>query len=226
MREFVTSAQREIPRAFESDEYDRRRRQALNGLAQQRDALFNDLQTYAQAHGFTLEMTPTGIATIPVVDGKPISSEDFEKLTPEQQKEIATRSEDVQARTASTVRELRQIEKAAAARIIELDREIAIFVIGPFLEELRERYSLFPKVLAYLNEVQNDVPGHLHDFMPGTVDQSQAQGAIPLAQMQAQQREEHLARYHVNVLIDNSQANRRTGHLRAQPNLLQPDRPD
>ena len=206
MNDFVTAAQREIPRAFESDEYDRRRRQALDGLAQQRDALFSELQTYAQAHGFTLEVTAAGIATIPVVDGKPISPEDFEKLTQEQQKEIASRSEDVQARTGSTVRELRQIEKAAAARISELDRDIAIFVIGPFLEELREHYSLFPKVLAYLDEVQNDVPRHLHDFLPNAIDQGQSEGSIPLAQLQAQQREERLARYRVNVLIDNSQA--------------------
>ncbi len=206
MREFVAAAQREIPRAFESDEYDRRRREALNGLSQQRDALFNGLQTFAQAHGFTLEMTPAGIASVPVVNGKPITPEEFEKLDQKQQQEIAGRSEEVQAQIASALRELRQIEKQAAARISDLDREIAIFVIGPFLEELRERYSLFPRILAHIDEVQNDVPAHLDDFMPQPVEQSQTQQTLPLAQLQMQQREEHLLRYRVNVLIDNSQA--------------------
>lgn len=206
MREFVVSAQREIPRAFESDEYDRRRRQALNGLARQRDEIFSSLQSFAEARGFTLEMTPAGIVTIPVVDGKPITPEGFEKLPDERRQQIAERSEDVQTQIASALRELRLIEKQAAARVSQLDREIAIFVIGPFLEELRERYGLFPKILAYLDEVQNDIPGHLHDFTPPPVDQSQSEQVLPLSQIQAQQREEHLARYRINVLIDNSQA--------------------
>ncbi len=206
MREFVVAAQREIPRAFESEEYARRRRQALNGLTQQRDSVFSSLQTFAEARGFTLEMTPAGIVTVPVVDGKPITPEAFEKLPAEQQQSFAQQSDEVQTQIASALRELRQIEKQAATRISELDREIAIFVIGPFLEELRERYSLFPKILAYLNELQNDIPAHLHDFAPPPADQSQASGSLPVAQLQSQQREEHLARYRVNVLIDNSQA--------------------
>ena len=206
MREFVISAQREIPRAFESEEYERRRRQALNGLTQQRDSVFSSLQTFAEARGFTLEMTPAGIVTIPAVDGKPITPEEFEKLPEEKQKSFAQQSEEIQAQIASALRELRQIEKEAATRVSELNREIAIFVIGPFLEELRERYSLFPKILAYLSELQNDVPEHLHDFAPAPVDQSQTAGSLPMAQLQSQQREEHLARYRVNVLIDNSQA--------------------
>lgn len=206
MHDFVVAAQREIPRAFESDEYDRRRRQALNGLAHQRDSIFSTLQSYAQSHGFTLEMTPAGIVTIPVVDGKPITPEDFEKLTEERQQEFASRSEEVQTQIASALRELRQIEKQAAARIVELDREIAIFVVGPFLEELRERYELFPKILAYLDEVQNDILGHLHDFAPQPADQSRSDQSLAMAQLQSQQREEHLSRYRVNVLIDNSQA--------------------
>ena len=206
MREFVIAARREIPRAFESDEYDRRRRQGLNDLSQQRDSLLATLQSFAQTRGFMLEMTPAGIVTVPIVDGKPITPEDFEKLPEDRQKTYAQQSEEIQAQIASTMRELRQIEKQAAVRISELDREIAIFVIGPFLEELRERYGLFPKIVAYLDELQNDIPVHLHDFAPQPVGQPQSDQTVPLAQMQSQQREEHLARYRVNVLIDNSQA--------------------
>lgn len=206
MRDFVIAAEREIPRAFESDEYDRRRRQALDGLSQKRDSVFSALQAFAQSRGFTLEMTPAGIVTVPVVDDKPITPEQFEKLPQDQQQEFAAKGEEVQTQVASALRELRQIEKEAAERVRELDREIAIFVVGPFLEELRERYSLFPKILAYLDELQNDVPDHLHDFTSSQSDGPGADGTLMAAQLQAQQREEHLARYRVNVLIDNSQS--------------------
>lgn len=204
VHDFVVAAQREIPRAFESEEYARRRGAALNGFAQQRDAILNQLQQFAQARGFSLEMTPTGIVTVPVTDGKPIDAEAFEKLSDEQKKQITTHGQEVQAELATALRNLREIEKQAGQRASELDREIATFVVGPFLDELRERYALSPKVTAYLNEIQNDIPQHLQDFPLSTAEQPQQQ-TVPAAQIQAQQREEHLARYRVNVLIDNSQ---------------------
>jgi predicted ATP-dependent protease len=204
MRDFVVATQREIPRAFESEEYARRRAAALNSFAQQRDEILNQLQQFAQARSFSLEMTPTGIVTVPVLDGKPIDAEAFEKLSDEQKQQITTHGQEVQTELATTLRNLREIEKQAGQRASELDREIATFVVGPFLDELRERYALSPKVIAYLNEIQNDIPQHLHDFPLATAEQPQPQ-VLPMAQMQAQQREEHLARYRVNVLIDNSQ---------------------
>lgn len=203
MNDFVVAAQREIPRAFESEEYARRRGAALASFAQQRDAILNQLQQFAQARSFSLEMTPTGIVTVPVSDGKPIDAEAFEKLSEEQKKQITTHGQEVQAELANALRNLREIEKQAGQRASELDREIATFVVGPFLDELRERYSLLPKVIAYLNEVQNDIPQHLHDFPLAAGEPPQQ--TLPAAQIQAQQREEHLARYRVNVLIDNSQ---------------------
>ena len=204
MEDFVVAAQREIPRAFESDEYARRRGAALNSFAQQRDAILNQIQQFAQARGFSLEMTPAGIVTVPVVDGKPIDAEAFEKLSAEQKQQITTRGQEVQAELATALRNLREIEKQATQRASELDREIATFVVGPFLDELRERYALLPKVVAYLNEIQNDIPQHLHDFPPTTGAQPQQQ-SLQAAQFQAQQREDHLLRYQVNVIIDNSQ---------------------
>ncbi|HEX3724418.1 MAG TPA: ATP-binding protein, partial [Nitrolancea sp.] len=204
MRDFVIAAQREIPRAFESEEYAGRRGAALNGFTQQRDAILNELQNFAQARSFSIEMTPTGIVTVPVVDGKPIDAEAFEKLEDEQKQQIAAHGQEVQAELGNALRALRDIEKQASLRANELDSEIATFVVGPFLNELREHYTLNPKVVAYLNEVQKDIPIHLHDFAPTPIDPAQQQ-ALSTAQFQAQQREEHLARYNVNILIDNSQ---------------------
>jgi predicted ATP-dependent protease len=205
MRDFVIAAQREIPRAFESDDYARQRGAALTGFAQQRDKVLSELQAFAQARAFSLEMTPTGIVSVPVIDGKPVNAEDFEKLEPGQKQQISAHGQEVQVELGTALRTLREIEKQAGDRASELDREIATFVVGPFLDELRERYELFPRVVAYLNEIQNDIPVHLHDFAPAPPDQT-SQQPLPMAQYQAQQRDEHLARYRVNVLIDNSRA--------------------
>jgi hypothetical protein len=77
MHTLIATAQREIPRAFESDEYDRRRRAALNELTQQRNAVLSGLQAFANARQFALEMTPAGIASLHTREGKPMAAQEF-----------------------------------------------------------------------------------------------------------------------------------------------------
>ncbi len=56
MEEFVEAARREIPRAFESEEYDRRQREILNELGRRRNELTEELKQFALERGFALEI--------------------------------------------------------------------------------------------------------------------------------------------------------------------------
>jgi predicted ATP-dependent protease len=205
MEEFVQSTLRDIPHAFESEDYEERQRNALSEIQRRREALSQSLNEFARERGFLLQMTPAGIATIPMVDGEPISPEQFQKLPEEQRKQFEEQNTHVQQRIASTVREMRQLEKAAGERMRELEREVAHFAVGPLFEELRERYADNDEVLKYLNEVRNDVPENLQDFRP---EPQQQPGVMPgMAMAPRQSPEERLARYHVNVFIDNGNTN-------------------
>ena len=82
MTSFLEAAQREIPRAFESEDYARRREQSLAEVSARRAKLIADLRAFAQARGFALEMTPAGIASIPLHDGQPMPPQVFEQLPP------------------------------------------------------------------------------------------------------------------------------------------------
>ena len=80
MDELVATARREIPRAFESDDYDRRRREAVAEASARQEALEAELTAFAAERGFALKTGLTGIATIPLVDGSPITREQFAHL--------------------------------------------------------------------------------------------------------------------------------------------------
>lgn len=199
---FLEAAQRDIPRAFESEDYERRRRQALSELTQQRDALFDQLQTFAREQGFALEMTPAGIVTVPLSRGQPLSDEEFRRLPAQTRQELEQRSHTVQERTAETLRKIRLLQKEATERVRQLDRDVALFAAGPHLDELHESYSDQPEVLAYLDQIKNDLPEHLDDFRGGS--EGEGQQAAVLSNLAAMRREEHLARYGVNVFVDNN----------------------
>src|SRR5262245_42514136 len=55
MSHFLEAAQREIPRAFESEDYARRREQSLAEVGARRAKLIADLRAFAQERGFALE---------------------------------------------------------------------------------------------------------------------------------------------------------------------------
>src|SRR5262245_9256804 len=78
MTSFLEAVQREIPRAFESEDYARRREQSLAEVGARRAKLIADLRAFAQAREFALEMTPTGIASTPLHNGQPMPAQAFE----------------------------------------------------------------------------------------------------------------------------------------------------
>ncbi len=197
---FLEAAQRDIPRAFESEDYARRRREALSELAQRRDALFDQLQAFARDQGFAIEMTSAGIVTVPLSQGRPLSDEAFQRLPAQRQQELEQRNTAIQERITDMLRQVRQMQKEANERVRQLDRDVALFTVGPHLDELREAYADQPEVRAYLDQVQSDLPEHLDDFRSG---ESEEQRQVLLSLLPGRQREEHLARYRVNVFVDN-----------------------
>ena len=199
---FLEAAQRDIPRAFESEDYERHRRDALSELSQRRDALIDQLQAFARDSGFGIEVTPMGMVSVPISHGKPISDEEFQHLPATLQQELEQRNKAVQERIADTLRQARQIQKEGTERVRQLDHDVALFTVGPHLDELRETYADQPEILAYLNQIQSDLPEHLEDFR-SEASEGQQQGL--LARLPGLQREEDLARYRVNVFVDNDE---------------------
>src|SRR5262245_21775072 len=173
MTSFLEAAQREIPRAFESENYARRRVQALAEVSTRRAKLIAGLRAFAQEREFALEMTPSGIASIPLQNGQPMPPEVFELLKPGTKAELQERGKQVQAEIGASMRQMRQIEKESQERVTALDREVALFAAGPLIAELSEEYGRQPDVATFIEQIEKDLPEHLHDFWPaGEADQS------------------------------------------------------
>src|SRR5262245_36564540 len=164
MTSFVEAAQHEIPRAFESEGYARRREQSLTEVSTRRTKLIEDLRLFAQKREFALEMKPTGITSVPLHNGQPMPPQVFEQLPPEAKAELEQRGTQVQAEIGASMRQMRQIEKEAQARVTALDRNVALIAAGPLIANLSEEYGDQPDVRAFIEQIETDLPEHLHDF--------------------------------------------------------------
>lgn len=195
MDAFIEAARREIPRHFESEAYAEKREELARELQSQRERAFAQVEEEARRRGFTLNVTPMGVATVPLKpDGSPMTREEFLALPEESRAALQARGEDLPGLISQAMAQARRLEKEAHARLQELDRMVALYAITPLVNELRQEYMDIPKALEYLDQVQNDIAEHLEMF------RTTEQEAGPMALLRPPV-EEFFTRYKVNVLV-------------------------
>ncbi|RJQ32193.1 MAG: ATP-binding protein [Actinobacteria bacterium] len=196
MDELIDGVKNEIPRAFEGEDYEKRKNRILASLQEQRDASLNKMQKMAEKQGFSIEITTAGIVTIPIHQGKPLKREDFDTLPSKQKADIQEKSEDLQLKINELFRKLRTNEKKARQEVKDLDKEITNFAIGHLLEELKQKYADNRKIIDYLDDIQRDIILNLKDFT------AKQEGQIPGLEFLT--KKPNFSKYKVNVLVDNS----------------------
>jgi predicted ATP-dependent protease len=198
MTELLDSLKRDLPRAFESDNYRERNQLLAEKYAEKKKALITKIEESAKEQGFQIKSTPAGIVTIPVVDGEPITGDDFQSLGEDLKKEIEEKQIKLNITVMKTLREIGQLDRKAKEEIEKLNKEVALFAVGHFIDELKDEYRDHPKVIGYLDDVQEDILVNLKDFLG---DEGEPQIQIP--GLKLTEAVSSFNRYEVNVLVDN-----------------------
>lgn len=198
MKILVDRARREVPLAFESERYSARREEIVAALNRQREKAFTELGQEAQAAGLTLQATPMGILILPMVEGRPLSDQEFLALPETVREALRRRREALEEKLNETMKQIRELEKVAQEQLQKLDREVAFYVVGGLLAELLEKYQPFPRLVSYLEAVREDIIRNLDVFR-------QRQAAAAAAGPQAPWVEDiPFRKYEVNLMVDNS----------------------
>jgi lon-related putative ATP-dependent protease len=201
MQELVSDLLREIPRAFESEDYEKQKEKIIREMQEQRNEQFAALEHKVNERGFTLLKTAMGLGIAPVLNGQVLTPEAYQKLDEKTQQDIERRQQLLQSEMAETMRSIRELEKATKRKLQGFDREIADFAVGHLIEDLRQKYGHLEELPAYLKAVQADIVDNVQGFKG--IEEEAAEGLT--AAMQASQRESMLKRYTINVIVDNSQ---------------------
>jgi lon-related putative ATP-dependent protease len=186
---------RELPRAFESEEYEERRREIIGEAASRRSQLEEELKRFAAEREVALETTVTGVVSVPLHDGKPIPREEFAQLPEEERERIARASADVEQQVGRYVRKVHELEQEAAQRVQTLEHDIALFASERPFRELEDSYREQEEVLAHLRAARAELLAHLADFR---------EGGQPLLPLGIPVRPSDQARFRVNVFVDHS----------------------
>ncbi len=197
-KQLVRELQQALPKAFESEEFELKRRHHLERFQQQRTARYNDLERQVNMLDFALLRSPTSLGVAPMRDGEILTPEKFAQLSTEERQRYEARGPEVEKLVSKTVREIQRKEKELNEQLKALRLEVASEVIEGLMEPVKETFAEFADVVSYLEDFAEDVKANLDDFAPeASPVPAELQGLLK------QERDFH--RYEVNVLVDHSE---------------------
>ncbi len=200
MEELVDDLLREIPRIFESKEYEQQKEGIVREMQERRNEALSQLENTANERGFTLLQTARGIGLAPVLNGQVITPEEYQQLDEPTRKSLEENQRALQSEMTETMRGIRDLEKGTRRRLQGFDREISDSAVSPFIDDLAEKHGGLDEVPEYLQAVQADIVENVRGFR----GEEERPGG-PGAGMKIGQREALLKRYTVNVIVDNSE---------------------
>ncbi len=202
MQQLINHVKEELPRVFESDEYNEKKEEVVSGIKKRQESLSKSLNEEASKKEFSIQATSLGMLILPVKDGKPLKNEDLQQLPEKKQKEIEDKRNELKEKFNQIGKELRKLEREKQNKLKELDRKVALNVVQGMINDISEKYQDNKTVKNYLKDVQEDIIDSIDTFK---TDKSQEQNISPKLTAQAQYAKEMLFRkYQVNILVDNS----------------------
>ncbi len=198
MERLIASLQDEFPKVFQSKEYEDQLRLLEEGFSKARGSLTSDLEERAKEYGFEINTSRLGIFVVPTLKGKPLQAEQLETLDPTLKTEIQRKEKILHEHIRSFVQKIRALRMEMDQKIEQLSRRVAHYISEHSFESLREKYRMFPRVMEYIQAVQQDVLENFKDFLPAQ------ESPIQIAGIEVEAPRKSMTRYAVNVVVDNS----------------------
>ena len=198
MEELIRILKVEIPKIFESKEYEKQKNKIIEEFQKKQKEMFSALEEEAQGKGFSIRKTVSGLLIVPVKkSGEPLTEEEYDALEEKMKGKIDEIGRSLQERLNDIVREVREGEKNVKDLLSKLERDAALSAVGHFMDEMKNKYKEYERIVSYLSDATEDILEHLDDFK----GQDEQAPALPFMKMQ--KAEPTFTRYTVNVLVNN-----------------------
>ncbi|MFW6134121.1 MAG: Lon protease family protein [Elusimicrobiota bacterium] len=199
-QDLIEELEEEMHKAFTGKEYEEKKKEVIEDTKSESERLTSELEEYAQSKGFTIQQTLTGLTVIPLKDGKPMKKKDYEKLSDQEKKDLEERQKEIYDKIYSYSRKVKGIQKKTRKQIEELDKKIAMYVIGHLIDDLKEKYDEYEIVVDHLDRIVDDILNNLDQFK-----KEEQSGQLSFMQARASKKN-ILNKYKVNLLVEHNKS--------------------
>ena len=194
---FIKEIRKDIKKTFNNDDFEKEKALIKQEFEEKRSALLDKLNQDASKHNFQVKTAQNGIYMMPIVDGRVVEEEEFEKLDDEIKKEYEEKSLIVQEQIMNVISKIKEIERESDKKISEWQSNVALLTVNVHINYLKSKYKRNKKINHFLNDVKQDVLKNIPTFLE---DPAKAQ----VNPNPAMRKPDPCLNYRVNLFIDNS----------------------
>ena len=136
---------------------------------------------------------------MPVIDGKVVKEEEFEKLEEKIKQEYEAKSIIVQQQIMDAISQIKEIERQSDRKVSEWQSNVALLTVNAHINYIKSKYKRNKKINQFLNDVKQDVLKNVSYFLEEDKQPTQQVQQVP-----TQKRPDPCLNYRVNLFIDNS----------------------
>lgn len=200
MEGFIKEVKKDIKKTFNADDFEKEKALIKKEFEEKREVVLTKLNEDSQKHGFQVKSAQNGIYMMPVVEGKVIQEEEFDKLDEEIKKQYEEKSVIVQQQIMDAISVIKQIERQSDKKVSEWQANVALLTVNAHINYIKSKYKRNKKITQFLNDVKQDVLKNVSYFL----EEDKAPNPQQMQQGPAQRKQDPCLNYRVNLFIDNS----------------------
>ena len=196
---FIEDINKDIKLTFKNEDFEKQKALMQNKFEQKKSSLLEKLNKSSLKSGFEVKATNNGVYMMPVIDGKAIEEEEFNKLDDDVKKTFEENSAVVQNQIIEAINQIKVLEKENDKKIAEWQSNIALITINAHINPLKAKYKKNKKIVDFLDNIKTDILKNIALFIadePKNI--KQPQGATK------QEDIKPWLNYRVNLFVDNS----------------------
>ena len=200
MDSFIKDIQVDIKNTFNNDDFEKEKALIKNEYEEKRNVLMEKLNKKSEKYGFQVKSAQNGIYMMPILDGKTIEQEDFEKLDDSLKQEFEAKSVIVQEHIIQAIGEIKEIEKQTEKRLQEWQSNIALLTVNQHINYIKSKFKRNKKITKFLDNVKKDILKNVNYFLAEPTQEQQPQPSGPRMDLP-----KPWLNYRVNLFVDNSE---------------------
>ncbi|MCI9413441.1 MAG: AAA family ATPase, partial [Clostridia bacterium] len=201
MDHFIDDVKIDIKSTFNNEEFEKERALIKQEFEDKRNLLMEKLNQKSSEYGFQVKASQTGIYMMPIMNGKAIAEEEFNKLDENIRKEYEDKSGIVQQHIMEAIGEIKSIERESAQKIEEWQSNVALLTVNTHINYIKSKYKRNKKINHFLDSIKKDILKNISHFIAD--DKNDKQQAQPAQNVKPELVKPWL-NYRVNLFIDNS----------------------
>ncbi len=197
MDKFIKEIRTDIKNTFKNEDFEKEKNVITQKYQEKRTALLENLNKKSEKYGFQVKSADNGIYMMPMIDGKVIKEEEFDKLDEKLKKEYEDKSAIVQQQIIEVIAAIKELDAESEKKIYEWQSNIAVLTIEGHISYIKSNFKRNKKITKFLDGVKKDILKNISKFLEEDKKTRENQDPRMI-------EPKPWENYRVNVFIDNS----------------------